>query len=170
MFSQVHRSTLTSISQLANESSSGTALALWRSGSDVFDRWKILVGPQTMLRQMRKANLQTSRRGGFSAIELLVTATVLSIVSAFGLMGITKARAAVRLSGSAREYASYIEKARIASIRSHADDAAERASVEINDDRTSYDVTMDLDGDGGMDTRTITLPSGITFETVESIA
>jgi hypothetical protein len=110
------------------------------------------------------------RHGGFSAIELIGTATVLAIVTTFGLIGITKARASVRLSGAAREYASYVEKARIFSIRRHADDAAERASVVINADQASYDVTMDLDGDGGNDTRTISLPSGITFDTVESIS
>ena len=118
----------------------------------------------------RKANSNTRRSCGFSAIELTITATVLTIVTGLGLMGITRARASIRLSGAAREYASYIEKARIHSIRSHADDAAERATIEINDDRTSYDVIMDTDGDGTMDTKTITLPDGVTFETVETIA
>lgn len=123
-----------------------------------------------MPRQTSKANLSQRRIAGFSTIELLIMATIVSIVTAFGLMGITSARATVRLSGAAREYASYIEKARIHSIRSHADDEDERASVSINAARTSYDVTMDVDGDGDMDTRTITLPSDIMFETVESIA
>jgi Tfp pilus assembly protein FimT len=123
-----------------------------------------------MPRQMTKAPSQMRRRNGFSAVELIGTATVLAIVTSFGLIGISKARANVRLSGSAREFASYVEKARVFSIRRHADDAAERASVVINADQASYDVTMDLDGDGGNDTRTITLPSGITFETIEAIA
>ena len=123
-----------------------------------------------MPRQTTTTPSPMRRRGGFSAVELICTATVLAIVTAFGLIGISKARATVRLSGSAREFASYVEKARIFSIRRHADDAAERASVVINADQASYDVTMDLDGDGGNDTRTITLPSGITFETVESIS
>ena len=122
---------------------------------------------------MQKSKANSNRRhtdGGFSAIELIITATVLSIVTGLGIMGITRARASVRLSGAAREYASHIEKARMFSIRRHADDAAERASVSINADQSSYDVTMDLDGDGGMDTRTIPLPSGVTFKTVEAIA
>ena len=124
-----------------------------------------------MRMQKSKANKQTPRAGrGFSTIELLITATVLTIVTAFGLMGISRAKASVRLSGSAREYASYIEKARLYSIRRHADEAAQQASVAINDNKTSYNVSMDLDGDGGMDTRTIDLPSGIEFETVETIA
>jgi Tfp pilus assembly protein FimT len=118
--------------------------------------------------QKSKANKRTG--GGFSAIELLITATILSIVTGLGVMGISRAKASIRLSGAAREYASYIEKARLFSIRRHADDASKRASVAINDDKTSYNVTVDLDGDGVMDTRTIPLPSGITFDTVETIA
>lgn len=123
-----------------------------------------------MPRLTTKANTRTRRIGGFSVIELLSVATMLSIVTAFGLIGVTKARASVRLSGAAREYASYIEKARMFSIRRHADDAAERASVSVNAAKNSYDVAMDLDGDGGMDTRTIALPSGVTFDTIESIS
>ena len=112
-----------------------------------------------------KANYKTSRKGdGFSVIELIVTATVMTIVTAFGLMGISRAKASIRLSSAAREYASYIEKARVLSIRSHADDAAERSTIAINEDKTSYDITMDLDNDGDLDTRTITLPSGIEFD------
>jgi Tfp pilus assembly protein FimT len=114
-----------------------------------------------------KANKQTTR--GFSTTELVITATILTIVTAFGLMGISRAKASIRLSGSAREYASYIEKARMYSIRRHADDEAQRANVAINDNKTSYNVSMDLDGDGDLDTRTITLPAGIEFDTVETI-
>jgi Tfp pilus assembly protein FimT len=128
--------------------------------------WTITMGMQNS-----KAKANTQRTGdGFSIIELLITATVLTIVTGLGLMGISRARASVRLSGSAREYASYIEKARVSSIRRHADDAAERAAVAISDDRSSYNVMMDLDGDGGLDTRTVTLPEGITFGTTEAIA
>jgi Tfp pilus assembly protein FimT len=123
-----------------------------------------------MPRQTSKTNSYRRRLGGFSTVELLIMVTVISIITAFGLLGITRARASVRLSGAAREYASYVEKARTFSIRSHADAAAERATVAINAAKNSYDVTMDLDGDGGMDTRTINLPSGISFETVETIA
>jgi len=117
-----------------------------------------------------KANSNTRTGGGFSAIELLITATILSVVTGVGFMGVTRARASVRLSGAAREYASYIEKARIHSIRSHADDETEQAKIVISEDKASYTVTMDLDGDGVMDSRTITLPDGVKFETVETIA
>lgn len=119
--------------------------------------------------QKKKAPLKTHKRNGFTMIEITIMAAIVSIVTAFGLIGITRARASVRLTGAAREYATYIEKARMHSIRSHADDASERASVAINESKTSYDVTMDLDGDGTMDTRTITLPNDVSFETVETI-
>jgi type II secretory pathway pseudopilin PulG len=124
----------------------------------------------SMPRHNTTANLKTHKHGGFSMVEILVMATIVSIVTAFGLLGITRARASVRLSGAAREYASYVEKARMHSIRSHADDATERASVAIDDAKNSYDITMDLDGDGTMDSRTITLPDDVSFETVETIS
>ena len=112
-----------------------------------------------------KPNYKTSRKGGgFSAIELIITASVLTIVTGFGLLGITRAKASIRLSSAAREYASYIEKARVLSIRSHADDASERSTIAINDNKTSYNITMDLDNDGDLDTSTITLPDGIEFD------
>jgi Tfp pilus assembly protein FimT len=130
------------------------------------------LGPQillTMTIRMKNKPLPRTLRG-FSTLELIITATILTIVTGLGLMGITRAKASIRLAGSAREFASYIEKARVYSIRRHADEASKRANVAINDDKTSYNVSMDLDGDGGMDTRTINLPSGIVFDTVETIA
>ena len=118
-----------------------------------------------------KANSKKAHNGaGFSIVEMLVVGALLTIVTGFGLLGISQAKANVRLSGAAREYASYIEKARVFSIRSHADDASERANVAINESRTSYNVTMDIDGDGDLDTQTIPLPQGVTFETIETIA
>ena len=82
--------------------------------------------------QMTKAPSKMRRHNGFTTVEILIMTAILAIVTAFGLIGITSARASVRLSGAAREYASYIEKTRMHSIRNHADDAAERASVAIN--------------------------------------
>ena len=121
--------------------------------------------------QKSKFNKQTPRTVcGFSIIEMMITATVLTIVTGFGVMGISRAKANIRLSGAAHEFASYVEKARVYSIRRHADDASKRANLAINADQTSYNVTMDTDGDGVMETRTITLPAGVSFKTVETIA
>ena len=107
---------------------------------------------------------------GFSLIEALIVVAIVAVVAAMGVLGITRAQASMRLSGAAREYASFIEKVRIHSIRSHADTLGEAASVAINDDGTSYTVTFDFDGDGTMETRVIQLPAGVSFQTVETIA
>jgi Tfp pilus assembly protein FimT len=122
-----------------------------------------------MPRQSPQTNPRAHRLAGFSTIELLVVGTLLTVITAFGFIGITKARASVRLSGGARQLAAYIEKARIHSIRKHADDAAQRATVAINANKTSYDVTMDLDGNGSMDTRTIDLPTGVSFDPLDNL-
>src|SRR5688500_7161501 len=111
--------------------------------------------------QKKKASQMKRNQSGFSIVEVTIMATIITIVTAFGLMGITRARASMRLSSAAREYATYIEKARMHSIRSHADEAAERAGVAINNSKLSYDVTVDLDGDGDMDTRTVDLPDDV---------
>jgi prepilin-type N-terminal cleavage/methylation domain-containing protein len=110
------------------------------------------------------------KQKGFSLIESLIVIAIIGLLATMGVLGITRARASMRLSGAAREYAAYIEKVRIFSIRHHADTLAEAASVSINDDRTSYSVTFDFDGDGTMETRTIRLPDGVLFGTVEAIA
>src|SRR5687767_14844383 len=107
---------------------------------------------------------------GFSLLETLIVVAIVALLATLGVLGISRAKASMRLAGAAREYAAFIEKVRIFSIRSHADTLAEAASVAINDDQTSYTVTFDFDGDGTLDTRTIQLPDGVSFRTVETIA
>ena len=79
-----------------------------------------------MKRQRRRANSKSRRASsnqrGFSIIEIMVTLIVVAVLTGFGLLGISKARATIRLNGAAREYASYVEKIRTNSIRRHADD------------------------------------------------
>lgn len=94
---------------------------------------------------------------GFTIIQVLITVTLVAVVSTFGVMAIGRARASFRLSGSSRELAGYLEKARSNAIRRNA--TATVTIVSAN----SYTVTMDFDGDGTVETRTITLQDGITF-------
>ena len=100
----------------------------------------------------------------------MVTLIVVAVLTGFGLLGISKARATIRLNGAAREYASYVEKIRTNSIRRHADDASEWASITINGDRKGYVVAFDENGDGVFETRSISLPDGVAFETQEVVA
>ena len=94
---------------------------------------------------------------GFTTIQMLITIAIVTIVSAFAIVAIDSARASVRLTGSTRELASYLEKARSNAIRRNA--TSELTILNQN----SYSVTMDFDGDGTVETRTINLQSGVTF-------
>lgn len=101
---------------------------------------------------------EDKRERGFTILQILITATLITVVSSFGVMAIGRARASFRLSGSSRELAGYLEKARSNAIRRN-----DTASVTIVD-ATRYTVTMDSDGDGTLETRTITLQDGVFFD------
>ena len=94
---------------------------------------------------------------GFTTIQMLITIALITVISAFALFAIDSARASVRLTSSTRELAGYLEKARSNAIRRNG-----TSSVTIID-QNSYNVTMDFDGDGTVETRTISLQTGVTF-------
>jgi len=106
-----------------------------------------------------KTTRQTFRRNqaGFTTTQLLITIAVIGIVSTFALIGIDSARASMRLTGSTREFASYLERARSNAIRRN-----DTSTVQIIS-QNSYTVTMDFDGDGNVETRTINLQPGVRF-------
>src|SRR5688572_30712889 len=112
---------------------------------------------------MPTASDKTTRRGsfckqtGFTTVQMLITIALVTIVSAFALFAIDSARASVRLTGATREFASYLEKARSNAIRRNGS-----STVTIVDQNT-YSVMMDFDGDGTVETRTISLQNGVTF-------
>ena len=97
------------------------------------------------------------KQTGFTTVQMLITIALVTIVSAFALFAIDSARASVRLTGSTREFASYLEKARSNAIRRNGN------SVVSIVDQNNYSVTMDFDGDGTVETRTIGLQNGVTF-------
>jgi len=55
---------------------------------------------------------QVRYQRGFSVLELIVILAIVSVISAFAIIGITKARAAISLQNSVRQFASYVERAR----------------------------------------------------------
>jgi Tfp pilus assembly protein FimT len=102
---------------------------------------------------------------GVSIVELLIVVLMISIVTAFAVMRIGGAQRAMRLTNSAREFTSWLEKARLDSLRRHPMSNAEMASVTITS-ANSYSVTIDQNGDGTLDpARTVTIPAthGATF-------
>jgi hypothetical protein len=113
-----------------------------------------------MKRKRRAATLQH----GFTTMQMVVTVAIVSIISVFGVLGITNARAEFRMQSSARLFASYVEKARVDSIRRHAPEGEESSIETFGQGTDYYEVTMDF-GTGSLETRTFYLESGLTFET-----
>ncbi len=100
---------------------------------------------------------------GFTMVEMLIIVALIATLSTFAFMGIVEARAKMRLSSSARQFAAYLEKARGDAVRRHG-----TATVRMlgSGGATSYEVTMDFDGDGTVETsetRTFSLEDGIRF-------
>lgn len=104
-------------------------------------------------------NLPWNRQHGITSLQLIVTITIGLIVCAFAVVGITSARAQIRRTNSARQFASIAERARADSVRRHAPSGQE-ASVQQIDENT-YAVTMDFNGTGTLTTQNFSTESGV---------
>ena len=109
-------------------------------------------------RQMMKRTAFTNARG-FSILQLMITVAVMSIVAAFAVVSISRARDHVRLMNSARQFAAYVERARADAVRRHGE-----AVVDIVDNNT-YAITMDWDGLGATRTQNFDLERDVEFTT-----
>lgn len=98
---------------------------------------------------------------GFTLLQLMVTVAVMVIIGAFAFMSITTARENMKLSGSARTFASYVEKTRIDAVRRHTSSAAPSKIEFINS--TTYRVTMDFDGTGTATSRDFVFQDGVSM-------
>jgi prepilin-type N-terminal cleavage/methylation domain-containing protein len=104
---------------------------------------------------------------GFTLIELLIVITILAVVSGFALMQVSRARAVMVRENAARQLGSYLEKARVDSLRRHPTNSAQMAQVTLIN-ATFYSVTIDADGNGTLDApKVFSLPanSGLQFNT-----
>ncbi|HEX8141525.1 MAG TPA: hypothetical protein VF553_02955 [Pyrinomonadaceae bacterium] len=109
----------------------------------------------------KKADERARLEGGFSLLQLLITVTIMILVGAFALMSISSARANMRLAGSARQFAAYVEKARIDAVRRHVSSASP-TKIEFLD-ANSYRVTMDFDGSGIITSRVFDFNEGVSL-------
>ncbi len=94
---------------------------------------------------------------GFSVLELLIVIALITIVSSFALLSFQKSNKDFKAAGATRTLSTYLEKARLDSLRRHGG-----ASINI-DSATSYTVNIDFDGSGTATSRTITLPVGTSL-------
>lgn len=97
---------------------------------------------------------------GFSVLELLIVAVMLSVLVGFAINQIAQARQNMTRANAVRELTTYIEKARLDSVRRHATTSAQMAQVTIIN-ANFYSVTLDGNGDGNVDApRVIGMPAG----------
>jgi Tfp pilus assembly protein FimT len=108
-----------------------------------------------------KSSERLRGEGGFTMLQLVMTVTVMTILGTFAFMGITSARADMRLTGSARQFAAHVEKARIDAVRRHVSSALP-TKVEFVDGNT-YRVTMDWNGSGTPTARDFTFETGVSL-------
>ncbi|HEY6189462.1 MAG TPA: type II secretion system protein [Pyrinomonadaceae bacterium] len=114
------------------------------------------------------------RRGerGVSMVEVLIMLTMIALISGYALTRISGAQQYMRMENASREFMSYVDKARIDSVRRHAGPPGllpqpPMSFVRITGPRT-YTVVMDFDGDGNIDPpRNITIApdQGVAFNT-----
>jgi type II secretory pathway pseudopilin PulG len=114
------------------------------------------------------------RRGerGVSVLEVLILLTMIGLISGYALTRISGAQQYMRMENASREFMSYVDKARIDSVRRHAGPPGllpqpPMSFVTITGPRT-YSVVMDFDGDGNIDpARNITIApdQGVVFNT-----
>lgn len=114
---------------------------------------------------VEKKNASVTKPGGhrgFTLLQMLIVVVVIAVIGGMAAFGIAQARQRIRLTNSARLLASYLEKARVDSIRRHPINAGDMAGVTFLS-ATRYQVRMDFDGDGTVETRDIDLDSGISL-------
>lgn len=114
-----------------------------------------------------KAPLTQKKLGnaaGVSVLELLIVITMLAVITGFAVMRIVRARQVMIRANAAQELSSYLEKARLDSVRRHPNTTAEMAQVAIVN-ATFYSVTIDSDGNGTLDApKVISLPANLGLQ------
>src|SRR5690242_7034853 len=94
---------------------------------------------------------------GFTLIQITITIALIPVLSTFAIVGLSSARASLRLQNSVRQLSAYLEKARLDAIRRHS------TSSVVFTDTSTYVVTMDFDGSGTVSTRTLPFENDVSI-------
>jgi type II secretory pathway pseudopilin PulG len=108
----------------------------------------------------------STNASGFSVLELLIVAVMISVLTGFAITQIARAKQNMTRGNTVRELTTNIEKARLDSVRRHATTSAQMAQVTIINPNF-YSVTLDVNADGVLDApRVIGMPadSNLTIE------
>lgn len=110
---------------------------------------------------MRAVSCKTKAcdESGFTIIELLIVLAMMTVLTGFLVVEIVQARQGMTRTTAALEMLSYLEKARLDSVRRHPDTTAVMAQVAIINAKY-YSVRIDADRDGRLDEpRVVNLPA-----------
>jgi len=113
-----------------------------------------------MAKQIMNLSPEKSKLGnaaGFSLPELLIAVTIIAIVGSLALLNFWQSTKSFKLAGATRTLSTYLEKARVDSVRRHGG-----SFININS-ATSYTVNMDFGGVGVVTAQTVTLPTGTSL-------
>jgi type II secretory pathway pseudopilin PulG len=117
-------------------------------------------------KQMKAPLAQKGPRiaAGVSVFELLIVVTMISVLTGFALLQITRARQVMTRANAARQLSAFLEKARVDSVRRRPTANAQMAQVSLLD-ATSYSVEIDLNGDRTLDApQVIRLPADANLQ------
>lgn len=110
-----------------------------------------------------KVSSKLTNAAGFSVIELLIVIAMIGVVTGFALLQIVRARQLMIRANAAQQLASYLDKARLDSIRRRPAPAQMAQVSIINPDY--YTVTIDTDGDGSLDApQVVRLPTDASLQ------
>lgn len=120
--------------------------------------------------RLKSKTFSSRTQGGFTVVQMIIAIAIIGVVTTFGVLGIKNARAEMRVQNSARRFAVYVEKARADSIRRHAAAGSEAFVETFGPGTTTFNVRMDFDGKGMLETRTFPLDEGVSFNTIAQTA
>jgi type II secretory pathway pseudopilin PulG len=91
-----------------------------------------------------------SNAAGISAIEVLIVIAMVCIVVGFACLKLVQGNRSTSRQSTAVDFANYLQKARLDSMRRQVNDLSQMAQVKVFN-RKAYSIAIDADGDSQLD-------------------
>ena len=102
------------------------------------------------MRNIAHSPASRNRSAGFSFLDMMIAVVILAIIVTYVLGQISTIRKPLARTNAAQRLTSYIQRARSDSIRRHANEMPRMAQITVVDSH-AYNVSLDANGDGGLD-------------------